>query len=92
MNDLAIKVLNVTRAVGHGNVRAWAVVKVGDITINDCKVIQQPGQRAYVTGPQKQVGDRWFPLVSMTSSLRQRVQAEVLDAAERAGLVEAPHA
>lgn len=86
MNELPIHVLSVTPA-GQPNLRAYAVVKIGDITVHDCKVIQQPGQRAYVTGPQKQVGDRWFPLVSMTSTLRERVQAEVLDAAVRAGLV-----
>lgn len=85
---MEIRVLNVT-AAGQANLRAFAVVRIGEITIHDCKVIQQPGQRAYVTGPQKQVGDRWFPLVSMSSELRERVQAAVLEAAAHRGFIEA---
>ncbi len=87
MSELPIQVLNVTPA-GQTNLRAFATVKVGEITIHDCKVIQQPGQRAYVTGPQKQVGERWYPLVSMSSRLRDRVQAQVLDAAMKRGMIE----
>ena len=84
-----IQVLRVVKVTGGGNLRAFADVRVGEITICDCKVIQQLGQRAYVTGPQKQVGERWYPLVKMSGGLRDRVQACVLQEAVNRGLVAA---
>jgi hypothetical protein len=48
---------------GQPNLRAYAAVKVGEITICACRIIQQAEQKAYVTGPQKQVGTQFYPLV-----------------------------
>ncbi len=76
--DTPITILRVSPVSGHGNLRAFAQVRVGDIIIVDCRLIQQPGQVAYLTGPQKEESGRWWPLVKMTPALRERVQAAVL--------------
>lgn len=78
MNE-PIELLRVTRVGGEGNLRGYVDVRVGAVTICDCRIIQQPGQAAYVCGPQKYDGARWWPLVKLTPELRQRVQAVVLD-------------
>ena len=88
MSQSDITVLSITPATQQGNLRAFSKVKIGEITVNDCRIIQQPGSRPYVSGPQKQVGDRWYPLVSMSGSLRARVQEAVLAVAKKYGLVD----
>ena len=79
MSDTII-VMRVTPVSGQGNLRAFADVRVGEITVCDCRVIQQAGQVAYVAGPQKQERGRWWPLVKMSPELRERVQSAVLGA------------
>ena len=88
VND--IKLLSLRRVDHAGSLRAYADVRVNDITICDCRLIQQVGQRAYLSGPQKQVGDRWIPLVKMPTALREEVQRVVLLEAERDGVVDKP--
>lgn len=86
-----IKILRVERLNRGSNLKALVDVKIGDITIIDCRVVQQPGQRAYLSGPQKPLDDgHWAPIVKMTTSLRERVQEVVLKEAERCGIVEKP--
>ena len=50
--------------VTTGNVKAFISVRIGDaLTIHGCKVVQQPGQRAYVTLPQNERNGKYFPTV-----------------------------
>lgn len=72
---------------GQPNLKAFAEVKIGDITICDCRIIQQPGHKAYVTGPQVQVGKNFYPLVKMTPNLRDLVQATVIAEALKLGVI-----
>lgn len=83
-----ISVVGIRPQRNMGNLRAFVEVKIGEITIADCRIIQQPGQRAYVSGPQKQVDGRYLPLVKMTANLRERVQTVVLSAAIKVGVVD----
>ena len=83
---MIINVLKVT-PWKDGNLRALAVVQVGPITIHNCRIIQEPGKRAYVAGPQHQVNDRWLPLVTMEAELRKQVQMIVLAQAVRQGII-----
>lgn len=84
-----IKVLRVERLSRGSNLKAFVDVKIGDITILDCRVVQQPGQKAYLSGPQKPLeGGRWAPIVKMSTALRERVQEAVLKEAERYGIIE----
>jgi hypothetical protein len=88
---MLITIAKLARAAvpGQPNLKGYAAVKVGEITICDCRIIQQAGQKAYVTGPQKQVGQNFYPLVLMTTELREKVQAVVINAALQAGIVTA---
>lgn len=88
-HEMNIQVIRLIKASvpGQPNLRAFVEIKVGEVTICDCRIIQQPGQKAYVTGPQKQVGLTFFPLVKMTPALRDQVQGVVLSEAVRRGLV-----
>ena len=50
--------------VSSGNVKAFVSVKIGDaLTIHGCKVVQQPGQRAYVALPQNERNGKYFPAI-----------------------------
>ena len=77
----AIEVLHLT-PVSHGNVRAYARVKVGALTISSVKVIQQPGQRPWVKLPDQQNKEgKWFPIVTCSSpTLEQAIIDAVLAA------------
>jgi DNA-binding cell septation regulator SpoVG len=78
-----IKVLRISPVTGRGNLRAYADVQFDGITITDCPIVQQNGQAAYVTGPQKFEDGHWWPVVKLTSDLRQHVQAAVLSEWQR---------
>lgn len=77
------------RLVQHGSIRAYARVKLGPLTIAGVKVIQQPGQRAWVRLPDQQGKDgRWYPIVTCGSpTLEEAITAAVLEAyaAQRGG-------
>jgi DNA-binding cell septation regulator SpoVG len=47
-----IEVLEVRRLDGDSNLKAFAKVKLGSVIIHGCRIIQQPGQRAWVALPQ----------------------------------------
>jgi DNA-binding cell septation regulator SpoVG len=81
-NPVHIEVISMTR-IDSGNLKAYVTVKIGEITIHDFRVIQQPNQRAYVSMPQRQYttsdGQRGFrPLVDMPDALKQKVRDCVL--------------
>jgi len=63
-----------------GNLKGFAVVEVGPWTISGCRIIQQPGQRAYVALPQEKTQNgRYFPIIKTTdTSLKDLIQATVL--------------
>ena len=66
-----------------GDVRAFATIRLGGVTVHGTKIVQQPGQRAWVAMPDRQwLNDgskkRWSPTVELNEGLRQRVTARVL--------------
>ena len=67
-----------------GNVKAFAVVKFGEvIEISGVKVIQQPGQRAWVALPDRKSpdGDGYFPVVkALDARLAEEISRVVLAA------------
>ena len=65
-----------------GNLRAFADVQLGPLVITGCRVVQQPGQAAWVAMPQAQADDgRFFPcLRTDDDALRQNVRDRVLSA------------
>ncbi|HOT82895.1 MAG TPA: hypothetical protein PLQ12_06305 [Candidatus Defluviicoccus seviourii] len=78
---LAVRVIDVKAVEGCGNLRAYATVAVGPLLIHGCRVVQQPGQRAWVSLPQTKSGERWFAVVEVEDrALKEAISAAVLDA------------
>lgn len=74
-------------AANKGNVKAFASVKLGEtLTIHSVKVVQQPGQRAYVRLPENEQNGRYFPVVSADDQrFQDALQEKVLAAWQNAG-------
>jgi DNA-binding cell septation regulator SpoVG len=80
-------------AMTKGNLKAMASVRIGpSLLVRKCRVIQQPGQRAWVSMPQ----ERWdghdgkphyTALVELSGTLRARVEQAILQEARRQGLI-----
>lgn len=72
-----------------GNVKAFATIQVGDaLEIRDLKVIQQNGQRAWVSLPDRQRSDGkgYAPIIkALDDRFKQAVDAAVLDAWQNGG-------
>lgn len=73
-----IELLNIRHSTKEGNVRAFLSIRIGGVTINNCKVIQQPGQKAWASMPDREYLDssgskRWAPIVELSPDLRRRV-------------------
>jgi DNA-binding cell septation regulator SpoVG len=89
-----IEVLAVS-AVSAGNLKGFASVRIGpSLVIHKARIIQQPGQRAWVSMPQEKWagGDgqpHYTALVELTGTLKARVEAAILEEAQRQGVVSA---
>jgi DNA-binding cell septation regulator SpoVG len=80
-------------ALTKGNLKAMASVRIGpSLLVHKCRVIQQPGQRAWVSMPQ----ERWeghdgqshyTALVELSGDLRTRVEQAILQEARRQGVI-----
>jgi DNA-binding cell septation regulator SpoVG len=86
-----IEVLEVRRLTDGGNLKAFAKVKLGAVIIHSCRIIQQPGQRAWVALPQTPgrkkadgSGAGWFPVIEITrKELMDQIRDAVLEAWEQ---------
>lgn len=71
-----------------GNLKAFARVSYDGTTVSDVRIVQQPGQRAWVQPPQREYtrdGQRCYaPLVRWTPDLADAISTAVLSAYERA--------
>lgn len=76
-----IEVVRFTKLNG-GNIKAFASVRLGStLTIHGVKVVQQPGQRAYVRLPESEKDGRYFPVISADDDrFQEAVQEKVLAA------------
>jgi DNA-binding cell septation regulator SpoVG len=89
-----IEVLDLV-ALDKGNLKAMASVRIGpSLVVHKCRVIQQPGQRAWVSMPQEQWQGRdgqpyYAALVELNGDLRRRVEQAILQAARRQGVIAA---
>lgn len=80
----AIEVLEVRCLTDGGNLKGFAKVKLGAVIIHGCRIIQQPGQRAWMSLPQQPArkkadgsGSGWYPVVEIT---RRELMDQVRDA------------
>ena len=65
-----ITVENIRKLDGSGNLKAFVSVNIGGkLTIHSCRIIQQPGQKAWVALPQRewttQQGEKLAPLIEL---------------------------
>jgi DNA-binding cell septation regulator SpoVG len=83
----AIEVLEIRPLEGAGNLTAFATVRLGAVVIHSCRVIQQPGQRPWVSLPQQQAKDgKYYPVVVIERrELLEQVRGATLEAWERRG-------
>jgi hypothetical protein len=87
-DKLAVTVLAV-RPVSRGNLHGFADIRVGELTIRDLRIIQQPNQRPWVSPPQKEWltpdGQRHYtPLLEFGPALKVTIEAAVLQARREA--------
>ena len=77
-----VAVLKLTPTPGAGNLRALATVQIGPLVIHGCRVVQQPGQKPWVSMPQRQDdAGRWFPIVTTEDdAIRDAIKATLLAA------------
>lgn len=82
-----ISVLKIT-TINQGNLKAFATIKLGNtMTINSCRIIQQPGQRAYVALPQTQDKDgKYHPVITADDPLFKAAVEDMILAAWRDGV------
>jgi DNA-binding cell septation regulator SpoVG len=86
--NTSIEVVAIRPLPAAGNLKAFASVRLGDVTIHDCRVIQQPGQRAWVSMSQREYTTddrerRFSVIVELTDALKKEVSRAVLAAWER---------
>jgi DNA-binding cell septation regulator SpoVG len=89
VNPADIEVVSIRPIAGGGTVKAFVVVRIGAITVRECKIVQQAGQSCWVAMPDRPWtgGDgkvRYTRLVELEKDLHEQVTATVLGAWERA--------
>jgi hypothetical protein len=72
------------QSVDKGNLKAFVAVQVNGVLVKDCRIIQPPGQAAWVSAPQVsyEVGGekKWKSLVEFPKEMRKQIEAVVLEA------------
>lgn len=89
LNSLSVTCLQIRPVKTPGNLRAFADVQIGPLVVTGCRVVQQPGQAAWVSMPQAQADDGRFSPCLRTDDddLRRNVKDRVLRAAASAGVL-----
>ena len=86
----AVEILAVRPLTNAGNFRAFASVRIGEVMIHDFRIVQQPGQRAWVSPPQREYEKdgqkKYAAIVELSDALKREVSRVVLAAGERGGV------
>jgi DNA-binding cell septation regulator SpoVG len=80
-----IEVLSVKTVQGQGNLKAFASIRIGALEIHGLRVVQQRGQRAWVSMPQvesERDGKKcYYPMMKIhDKGLKQAITEAVLEA------------
>jgi DNA-binding cell septation regulator SpoVG len=83
-----VEVVAIKPLSNKGSLSAFASVRLGGVTIHDCMVVQQFGQKAWVSLPQKEYTTRagekkYAPVIELSDNLKKQVNEAVLTAWER---------
>lgn len=85
----AIEIIALRPLPNGGSLKAFASVRLGGVTIHDCRVVQQPGQRPWVSLPQREYETdgqkKYSAVVELSEPLKREVSRLVLAAWERGG-------
>jgi len=86
MNE-EIKVIEIRFINGDTPLKAFVGVQIGDWTILDWRIVQKPGQRAWVSTPQISWIDadkqkKYKSLISVPAELKQKIDLKILSAWE----------
>lgn len=78
MSNAAIEITDI-KPRQLGNIKAFCTLRIGGVTIRECKIVQQPGQNPWLAMPDRQwTGDdgktRYFHLVELSDGLKGKVQ------------------
>ena len=80
-----ITVENIRELDGSGSLKAFASVNIGGkLKIHSCRIVQQPGQAAWVSLPQREWVDqhgqkRFAPLIELPDKVKNAIQEAVLN-------------
>ena len=81
-----IRVVAVQPLAGAGNLKAFADVQIDGLTVKGFRVIQQSGQRAWVSVPQQQAKDgRYFNIVEFADKAELDLVRQAVLAAFESG-------
>ena len=88
MSRCEVELLDVRPVAGADNVKAFVTVRIGGVTIHGAKVVQQPGQAAWLAMPDRSYTDaggkrKWSAVVELSPELRRRVSDTILAEWER---------
>jgi hypothetical protein len=77
-----IEITNIRPTSKPGTVKAFCTLKLGGVTVNDCKIVQQDGQRAWLAMPDRAYDGsdgkkRYSPYVELSDSLKALVSDAV---------------
>lgn len=77
-----VHVIECRSIAGAGNLKAVATVQIGtSIVIRGVRIVQQLGQRAWVSMPAQKNGEKWFTVIEITKpALKEAIASAVLAA------------
>ena len=84
--SVRVDVVKIRPIQGKGNLLAFASIQIaGKLILNDCRLIQQPGQKAWVSPPQNQYTDKegktkYTPLAEWPKEWNEAIEAAVSSA------------
>ena len=87
-----IEIIRIDPVTDGSNLRALTDVRIEWVELRKCRVIQQVGQRAYVSPPQletsRKSGSGYYPVAKICDSQRWKMATEmVLDDCRQKGII-----
>ena len=86
---MEVKILDVRLQNNGKPLKAFADINLDGLVIRDFRIIQQPGQKAYVVAPQtawkgQQGKPNFKPIISMPNAVKWQIESAILTEYQRA--------
>ena len=80
-----VEILAIKPLTKPGNLKAFVSIRVGELIVHDLRVVQQSGQAAWVSPPQREYTDqqgqrKFYPVVEFAGKLKEGITQAVLSA------------